>query len=97
VDEVGTKLATTKKHKARRERGKPMQKPRTEIGSTGDSEASSNLMPKRKKRVRLMDSDEQEGQKKHNLGQPAAETGIINVSGAFYKIIFPNIIIYSFI
>jgi hypothetical protein len=74
-----------------------MQKPRTEIGSTGDSEASSNLMPKRKKRVRLMDSDEQEGQKKHNLGQPAAETGIINVSGAFYKIIFPNIIIYSFI
>jgi hypothetical protein len=85
VDEVGTKLATTKKHKARRERGKPMQKPRTEIGSTGDSEASSNLI------VRLMDSDEQEGQKRKNLGHPEAETGMINVSGTFYNITFPNI------
>ena len=45
------------------------------------AEGTSELqeMPKRKMRVGLiMDSDEQEGQKRKNLGQPETETGIIN-------------------
>jgi hypothetical protein len=89
---VGPESAVIKKHKegrARKERGKPMQKPSVEIGSegyVGDSEASSILIPKTKtkKRVRIIeDSDEgREAQKRKNPGQAESENEIMNVSSA---------------